>query len=264
MWRRGAPPRRQRGKKACSVTNLSRREVGSNSATCADFSSARRANRCAGDASVTFAKYWRERLAELRAEVSTKASRGAERVFNALVQHAKTPDLYAWPSIKTLCEITGLDRSTVFRKLSELGELGVVFRRRMVDRECGRKIPSKYRLGRKVEEIPERCWRTAVLAVEKPATEPRNRCSPSKSQVSSLENGARSQTCDVGKVANPRRGKVAILPPLEVKRNKEGRRVGFGQSVKSVSPKKSRKALRRTAKRKPQRNLSLFFRNVTD
>lgn len=131
--------------------------------------------------------------------MSTRASRGAERVFNALAQHALMPDGYIFPSLQTLCGKTELCKRAVLYALVELVELGVVFRRGMIDLDSGRRIPNLYRLGSEVQEIPKRCpWR-AVLAVKKPATERRNRCSPSKNQQQSLEIGAKCKMVHRGR-----------------------------------------------------------------
>src|ERR1700719_1871393 len=83
-----------------------------------------------------------------------KASGPACKVFLALKFHANC-DGYCWPLVSTLRTLTGIrKRDTIFAALRELESLGLVYRRQLISRR-GRNSPTLYRIGRKVETVPE-------------------------------------------------------------------------------------------------------------
>jgi hypothetical protein len=98
-----------------------------------------------------------------RYELIVMKARGpACKVFLALKFHANC-DGYCWPLVSTLQSLTGIrKRDTIFAALRELESLGIVYRRQLISRR-GRNSPSLYRIGRKVEAMPEKANDLYVL-----------------------------------------------------------------------------------------------------
>jgi len=91
-----------------------------------------------------------------------KASGPACKVFLALKFHANC-DGYCWPLVSTLQRFTGIrKRDTIFAALRELESLGIVYRQQLISRR-GRNSPNLYRIGRKVEAVPENADHLYVL-----------------------------------------------------------------------------------------------------
>jgi hypothetical protein len=94
--------------------------------------------------------------------IVAKASGTACRVFTALQSYADA-DGYCWPLIVTLQNFTGIKRrDTIFGALRELETLDIVFRRQLISRR-GRNSPTLYRIGRKVEKLPDNAAARYVL-----------------------------------------------------------------------------------------------------
>jgi hypothetical protein len=128
-------------------------------------------------------------------ELVCGASGSAAKVFGALRLYENF-DGYCWPLVSTLQTKTRINRrKTIFSALHELESLGVLDRGTLVSRIKGRNCPTLYRIGGKVEKLPEKA-RDLYALVQK-------RASKSSIREQKIKGG------DVAKNATSQRGEVA-------------------------------------------------------
>jgi Helix-turn-helix domain len=119
-------------------------------------------------------KSWAETFREMRNRTLTEASANALKVFVALELFAGSNDGYAYPSVATLQEKTGIKKPhTIFAALKELEALHIVYRRKLISKIRGFTAPNLYRIGRPINELPERARANYILPdVQSPHPEP--------------------------------------------------------------------------------------------
>src|ERR1700732_4800802 len=147
--------------------------------------------------SANFRYLFRKRAEILRRcqELVCGASGSASKVFGALRLYENF-DGYCWPLVSTLQTKTKINRrKTIFSALHELESLGVLDRRTLVSRIKGRNCPTLYRIGGKVEKLPEKARGLYALVAKR----------VSKSSKRERKN----QGGDVAKNATSHRGEVA-------------------------------------------------------
>jgi hypothetical protein len=109
-------------------------------------------------------KSWAETFREMRNRTLTEASANALRVFVALELFAGSNDGYAYPSVASLQKKTGIKKPhTIFAALKELEALHIVYRRKLISKIRGFTAPNLYRIGRPIDELPERARANYIL-----------------------------------------------------------------------------------------------------
>ena len=103
-----------------------------------------------------------------------RASGSANKVFNALSSYIDF-DGYCWPLVSRLQNDTNLSRNGLFLALSELESIGVIDRRVLISRVNGRNAPTLYRIGGKVQKLPDNARRYILAHKRKTKARTRGR-----------------------------------------------------------------------------------------
>ena len=108
--------------------------------------------------------------AELATKVRRECSSSAFRIFSVLLEHTGS-DGYAWPKVARLRELSGVRKpDTAHSALRELRSLGVLDYRQCYWMNGGGTAFNLYRVGAKIEGIPDRLRRPVRLASKKKET----------------------------------------------------------------------------------------------